>query len=75
MRKFLLLLTLTVVGFVAYTFGAKAGRGKYREIRASLDAIWNDPRLKKARKKASKKTNKLAKAAQKRAEKAIKGGH
>lgn len=73
MRKFLLLLLLGVVGFVTYTFGAKAGRGKYREIRASLDAIWNDPRLKKARKQATKESQKLAKTAQKSIEKKIGG--
>ena len=74
MRKFLLLLLLSAVAFVAYTYGAKAGRGKYREIRASLDALWNDPRVKKARKQAVKESEKLAKTAQKRLEKKI-GGH
>jgi len=62
MRKFLNLLLLAVIAFVAYTYGAKAGHGRYREIRNELDAIWNDPRLRKARKQAAKRAKKAAKS-------------
>jgi len=62
MRKFFTLLLLGVVGFVAYTYGAKAGQGRYREIQASIDALWNDPRVKKARKRAMKQAAKAAKS-------------
>jgi hypothetical protein len=63
MRKLFTFLVLGIVGFVAYTYGAKAGRGRYREIQASLDALWNDPRVKKARKQAVKRAEKAAKRA------------
>lgn len=62
MRKFFTLLVLGIIAFVAYTYGAKAGRGRYREIQAGLDALWNDPRVKKARKQAVKRTEKAAKS-------------
>ncbi|MEJ3405046.1 hypothetical protein WDJ51_09900 [Rathayibacter sp. YIM 133350] len=75
MRRFFILLLVTTVGFVAYTYGAKAGRGRYRDIRASLDALWNDPRVKKARKKANQDAAKIAKSAEKRALRAVSGGH
>lgn len=69
MRKFFTWLAIGVVGFVAYTYGAKAGRSRYREIKATFDAVWNDPRVKKARKKAGKQADKAAKAAAKEAKK------
>ncbi|GAA4181935.1 hypothetical protein [Gryllotalpicola koreensis] len=62
MRKFFTLLMLSIIAFVAYTYGAKAGRGRYREIQASFDALWNDPRVKKARKRAVKRAEKAAKS-------------
>jgi hypothetical protein len=61
MRKFIFWLAVGAAAFIAYTYGAKAGRGRYREIRATLHAIWNDPRFAKARKKAMKEANKQAK--------------
>ncbi len=67
MRKFLTWLAIGVVALVAYTYGAKAGRARYREIKATLDAVWNDPRVKKARKKAAKQADKAAKSATKQA--------
>lgn len=72
MRRFFTLLFIAGVVFVGYYFGAKAGRGRYREIKASLDAVWNDPRVKKARKQAQKDGAKLAKAAEKKVSKAVK---
>ena len=61
MRKFVIVLGLGLVGLAAYTLGAKAGRHRYREIRAAVDAAWNDPRVRKARKKASKEFQKQTK--------------
>jgi len=63
MRKFFTLTVLSIIAFVAYTYGAKAGRGRYREIQAGIDALWNDPRVKKARKQAAKRAEKAAKRA------------
>ena len=62
MRKFFTVLTIGIVALIAYTYGAKAGRGRYREIKAAIDAMWNDPRVKKARKKAMKRAEKAAKS-------------
>jgi hypothetical protein len=72
MRRFFTLLFIAGVIFVGYYFGAKAGQSRYREIRASLDAVWNDPRVKKARKQAKKDAEKLAKAAEKKVARAVK---
>lgn len=62
MRKFFTVLTIGIVALIAYTYGAKAGRGRYREIKAGIDAMWNDPRVKKARKKAMKRAEKATKS-------------
>ena len=62
MREFFTVLTIGIVALIAYTYGAKAGRGRYREIKAGIDAMWNDPRVKKARKKAMKRAEKAAKS-------------
>lgn len=69
MRKYLFWLAVGVVAAVGYFYGAKAGRSRYREIRASIDAVWNDPRVKKARKKALKQAEAAAQAAVKQAKK------
>ncbi|MFC4242123.1 hypothetical protein ACFOYW_01955 [Gryllotalpicola reticulitermitis] len=71
MRKFFTFLVLGIIAFVAYTYGAKAGRGRYREIQAGLDALWNDPRVKKARKQAVRRAEKAAKRAGNRAARAL----
>ena len=62
MRKFFTVLTIGIVALIAYTYGAKAGRGRYREIKAGMDALWNDPRVKKARQKAMKRAEQAAKS-------------
>jgi hypothetical protein len=62
MRKFFTLFAIGIVAFIAYTYGAKAGRGRYREIQATIDALWNDPRVKKARKQAVKRAEKAARS-------------
>jgi len=69
MRKFFIWLVIGLIAFVAYTYGAKAGRGRYREIKASMDAVWNDPRVKKARKQAHKHAERATKSAAKQAKK------
>jgi hypothetical protein len=60
MRRFLTWIAIGIVALIAYTYGAKAGRGRYREIKATAYAIWNDPRIKKARKQAIKEATKAA---------------
>ncbi|MET0974696.1 MAG: hypothetical protein ABWX82_03395 [Leifsonia sp.] len=72
MRGILTLLFIGGILFVGYVYGAKAGRGRYRDIRASFDALWNDPRVKKARKQAKKDSEKLLKAAEKKVAKTVK---
>ena len=69
MRKFLTWLAIGAVAVVAYIYGTKAGRERYHEVTATLDALWNDPRVKKARKKAVKQADKAAKSATKKAKK------
>ena len=63
MRKYLFWLAIGVAAAIAYFYGAKAGRGRYRDIRASIDALWNDPKVKKARKKALKQAEAAARSA------------
>jgi hypothetical protein len=61
MRTFLTWLAIAAIAAAAYVLGAKAGRGRYREIMAAASAIWNDPKSKKARKRAVKQAKKHAK--------------
>lgn len=68
MRKFFTWLGIGVIALVAYTYGAKAG-ARYRDIKASIEAAWNDPRVKKARKQAYKQAQQAANAAAKQAKK------
>lgn len=63
MRTFLAWFSIGVIALIAYTYGAKAGRARYRDIRATVNAVWNDPKFKKARKKALKQANRAAKSA------------
>jgi hypothetical protein len=69
MRKLLTLLLIGAIAFIAYSLGAKAGHGRYREIKAGLEAIWNDPRVKKGRKRAVKQADKTAQSLAKSAQK------
>lgn len=69
MGKYFVWLGIGVVAMVAYFYGAKAGRGRYRDIRASIDAMWNDPKVKKARKKALKRAEAAARSAMKQVKK------
>jgi hypothetical protein len=65
--KFLKFLFIAGIAVAAYILGAKAGRGRYREIRSGAKKAWNDPKTKKARasakrlgKRTTKKATKLA---------------
>jgi len=69
MRKLFTCLSIGLVAFIAYTYGAKAGRRRYREIKATIDAVWNDPRVKKARKQAHKQADKATKSVAKQTKK------
>lgn len=46
---------------VAYLLGARAGRERYEQIVGSVSSFWNDPTVKKARKKAKRETKKVRK--------------
>ena len=69
MRKDFFWFVIGVVAVVAYFYGAKAGRGRYRDIRASIDAVWNDPKVKKARKNALKRAESATQSVVKQAKK------
>jgi hypothetical protein len=56
-------LIIAVIAFVAYVLGAKAGESRYNEIKKAATHYWNDPQVKKARKKAKKARDKARKAA------------
>lgn len=59
-------LTLAAVGGAAYVLGARAGRSRYREISGAAKDLWNDPSLRKARKRSRKVIDRAAtKAARK----------
>lgn len=58
-------LVVVAIAFAAYVLGAKAGESRYNEIRKAATHYWNDPRVKKARKKAKKARDKAKKAASK----------
>lgn len=59
-------LVIGLVAFLAYVLGARAGEGRYRDIKHAVTHYWNDPTVKKARGKAKKASAKAAKAARKR---------
>jgi hypothetical protein len=55
------------IAFTFYLIGAKAGRGRYNEIRRTAKKTWNDPTVKKVR----GRTRKLAKSNAKKLRKAV----
>lgn len=62
---------IIAVGVTAYVLGAKAGRARYRELRGIAQSVWNDPQVKKIRKRAVKEGQKVAKQAAKQADAAL----
>lgn len=57
---------IIAVGTGAYIAGAKAGRGRYREISRAAQRVWDDPSMQRARKRTRKTLEKAAKKASKR---------
>jgi len=55
------LVLLALVALAAYVFGARAGRGRYEELRHLALGVWNDPATKKTRKKLKKTSKREAK--------------
>lgn len=58
-------LIVAVIALAAYVLGARAGESRYNEIKKAATHYWNDPQLKKARKKARTARDKARKAASK----------
>lgn len=46
---------------LAYLLGARAGRERYEQIVGSITSFWNDPTVKKARRKAKREAQKARK--------------
>jgi hypothetical protein len=53
--RFKTFLVLIVIA-AAYVLGARAGRERYEQIVGSITSFWNDPNVKKTRKKIKKAT-------------------
>ncbi len=69
MRKTLIWIGIGAVALTAYIYGARAGRSRYREIKAAAEALWNDPRIKRARTKALEEADRAARSAARQAKK------
>lgn len=69
MRRFFSWARIVLIALVAYMLGAKIGRGGYRDTKTSATSVWNDPKLKKARKPATKKAHNAARTVKNRATK------
>jgi hypothetical protein len=63
MRPQYLIVALIVAA--AYVLGAKAGESRYAQIKKAATRYWNDPLVKKARKKAKKARDRARSAANK----------
>jgi len=63
------LIVIALIAFAAYLLGARAGHDRYEAIKHAATKYWNDPEVKKARKKAKKLRDKARKAASKQAHK------
>ena len=68
MRAFLIILLVGAAAALAYVYGAKAGRTRYREITHAARTFWNDPLVAKARVRAVKSAKKATKKAAKEAD-------
>lgn len=66
MPKFKTWLIIVIVGGIAYTAGARAGRARYREISSAAKHLWDDPSMRKARRRARKALDSAAKRASKK---------
>lgn len=66
MPKPLAFLLIVGVGAAAYLLGAKAGTSRYREISGAARHVWDDPAVKKVRKRAHKALEKAGKKAARR---------
>jgi hypothetical protein len=60
------LIVILIIAFFAYLLGAKAGTSRYEEITGAFTSVWNDPKVKKARKQAAKDVAKGRKKAKRR---------
>lgn len=69
MRKLIAWLGLGTLALAAYTYGARAGRGRYLEIKAAVDAVRHDPKVRKARNRALKRAHKAVASATRQAKK------
>jgi hypothetical protein len=66
MPKPIVFILILGVAVGAYVLGAKAGRGRYKEISSAAKSFWNDPAVKKARDESYKSVEKAAKRAAKK---------
>jgi hypothetical protein len=64
--KFLRFLLIAALVGAAYVLGTKAGTKRYGEISHAAKKVWNDPGLKKVRKRAYAKVEKAANRTAKR---------
>jgi hypothetical protein len=69
MRKFLSLLAIAAIVGFAYALGARAGHGRFEEIRDAVSSAWDGPKKKRARKRARKQATPTRRAIAKRAKK------
>ncbi len=49
-----IIITAIVAGVLGYVLGARAGRGRYRELRKGAKRAWKNPAVRKAAKQAKK---------------------
>ena len=66
MKKLFIWKLLIVVGVSAYILGTKAGRSRYRQISHTASALWNDPEVKRIRKRVDKSAHKALRKAEKK---------
>lgn len=57
-RKLILIL---IVAGIAYLLGSRGGTERWQQLSGALESIWNDPKVKKARKQAAKDAKKAKK--------------
>lgn len=63
------LILILLIAAVAYLLGSKGGPAKYNQVAGAFSSVWNDPKVKKARKQAAKDAAKGRKVAVKKAKK------